>query len=50
MNLSSYQLGVNNFTDMTFDEFKYKYLNLQYNNQLYDNYEYKNSSIPDNID
>ena len=47
-NLIYYKLGINNFTDMTRDEFKRQYLNLNImiNQSVISNYNLTNSSVP----
>ena len=53
-NLTSYKLGENNFTDMSTTEFNNIYLRykMEINQSVISNYNYNftNSSIPDNID
>lgn len=50
--LTSYQLGENNFTDMTNIEFNNIYLNhkININQSVISNYNLSNNSIPDSID
>ncbi len=52
LNLTTYKLGINNFTDMTSDEFSSIYLNkvLNTNNVIHSNYNYSNSTIPHSLD
>ena len=51
-NLTSYKLGINNFTDMTRQEFNDIYLNLRINvnNSIISNYNITNSSNPPSVD
>ena len=51
-NLTSYKLGENNFTDMSTTEFNNIYLRykMEINQSVISNYNFTNSSIPDNID
>ena len=51
-NLTSYKLGINNFTDMTRQEFNHIYLNLRINvsQSVISNYNVTNSTNPPSVD